>query len=50
MKNIRMGCAALNQTPLDWDNNLDNILGAIRSASNNLGINIGDLVGIDGRQ
>ncbi len=32
MKNIRMGCAALNQTPLDWDNNLDNILGAIRSA------------------
>ena len=29
MKNIRMACAGLNQTPLDRDNNLDNILGAM---------------------
>ena len=29
MKNIRMAYAGLNQTPLDRDNNLDNILGAM---------------------
>lgn len=29
---IRVAAAALNQTPIDWDNNLHNILHAIRSA------------------
>ena len=39
MKNVRMACAALNQTPLDWENNLDNILGAIQSAKQ-LGVKV----------
>ena len=29
---VRVAAAALNQTPLDWDNNLHNIRGAIRQA------------------
>lgn len=29
---VRVAAAALNQTPLDWDNNLSNILQAIREA------------------
>ncbi len=32
MKLIRMGAAALNQTPLDWDNNAANIAEAIEQA------------------
>ena len=29
---VRVAAAALNQTPIDWDNNLHNILHAIRAA------------------
>lgn len=32
MKLIKVGAAALNQTPLDWSNNLKNILAAIEQA------------------
>ena len=32
MKLIRVGAAVLNQTPLDWEGNQCNILGAIRAA------------------
>jgi NAD+ synthase (glutamine-hydrolysing) len=32
MKTVRVGAAVLNQTPLDWDQNLANILGAIEQA------------------
>ncbi|MEZ6095456.1 MAG: NAD(+) synthase [Pirellulaceae bacterium] len=32
MKLIRVAAAALNQTPLDWDRNLDNIIEAVRAA------------------
>ncbi len=32
MKLIKIGAAVLNQTPLDWDHNRDNILSAIRQA------------------
>ncbi len=32
MKLIKLGAAVLNQTPLDWNGNRENILGAIRSA------------------
>ncbi|MEM7232428.1 MAG: NAD(+) synthase [Planctomycetota bacterium] len=32
MKKIRVGACVLNQTPLDWDANVENILGAIRQA------------------
>ncbi len=32
MKSIRVAAAALNQTPLDWDGNLSNVLAAISSA------------------
>ncbi len=32
MKLIRVGAAALNQTPLDWDNNAANIAQAIKQA------------------
>ncbi|MEZ6127176.1 MAG: NAD(+) synthase [Planctomycetaceae bacterium] len=32
MKRIRLGAAILNQTPLDWDGNLTNILEAVREA------------------
>lgn len=35
MKLIKVGAAALNQTPLDWAGNLQNILDAIESARNN---------------
>src|SRR5262245_5419715 len=33
MKLIRVGAAVINTTPLDWDGNLEKILGAIKSAS-----------------
>jgi len=32
MRLLKVGAAVLNQTPLDWDNNKANILGAIRAA------------------
>jgi NAD+ synthase (glutamine-hydrolysing) len=32
MKYIRVAGAAVNQTPLDWENNLQNLIGAIREA------------------
>jgi NAD+ synthase (glutamine-hydrolysing) len=32
MKLLKIGAAALNQTPLDWKGNLDNILAAMRAA------------------
>lgn len=32
MRLVKVAAAALNQTPLDWDHNLQNILGAIESA------------------
>ncbi len=32
MNLIKLGAAALNQTPLDWDGNLDNILNVIKEA------------------
>ncbi len=32
MKNIRLGAAALNQVPFDWDGNLSRILAAIEAA------------------
>ena len=32
MKLIKVAAATLNQTPLDWKNNLSNILGAIKEA------------------
>jgi NAD+ synthase (glutamine-hydrolysing) len=31
-KTLNVACAALNQTPLDWQGNIDHILGAIRKA------------------
>jgi len=32
MRKVRIGGAALNQTPFDWDNNLENIIAAIKEA------------------
>jgi NAD+ synthase (glutamine-hydrolysing) len=32
MKYIRVAGAAVNQTPLDWENNLQNLIGAVRDA------------------
>lgn len=32
MRTVRVACAALNQTPLDWEGNRRNILGAIQEA------------------
>ena len=32
MKLIKVAAAVLNQTPLDWESNKANILGAIRAA------------------
>jgi NAD+ synthase (glutamine-hydrolysing) len=34
MKYIRVAGAAVNQTPLDWENNLQNLIAAIREARN----------------
>lgn len=34
MKNIRVAGAAVNQTPLDWENNLQNLIAAIKEARN----------------
>ena len=34
MGTIRIGGAAVNQTPIDWDNNIQNILQAIQEAKN----------------
>ncbi|MCK5877569.1 MAG: NAD(+) synthase [Candidatus Marithrix sp.] len=35
MKYIKVGSASLNQTPLDWNNNKNNIIDAINAAKNN---------------
>ncbi|MBE9561257.1 MAG: NAD(+) synthase [Proteobacteria bacterium] len=35
MKYIKVGSASLNQTPLDWNNNKNNIIDAINTAKNN---------------
>ena len=32
MKELKVGCATLNQTPIDWENNYKNIVDAIESA------------------
>jgi NAD+ synthase (glutamine-hydrolysing) len=34
MSTMRIGGAAVNQTPIDWDNNVKNILQAIQEAKN----------------